>query len=43
MGVSRSTLYDLVKSGKLPTVTLMHSRRIERKAIERYIASHTRP
>lgn len=41
MGVSRSTLYALVKSGELPTVAVNRSRRIDRKAIERYIASHT--
>lgn len=37
MGVSRSTIYELMRSGELDSVLIRSSRRIPVAAIERYI------
>jgi len=37
MGVSRSTIYELMRSGELESVLIRSSRRIPIVAIERYI------
>jgi excisionase family DNA binding protein len=37
MGVSRSTIYELMRSGDLDSVLIRSSRRIPVAAIERYI------
>lgn len=36
----RSTLYDLMKSGDLPYIKFLGTRRVEQSALEEFIARH---
>lgn len=39
LGISRATVYDLLRRGELASVRIRNSRRIPRSALEDYIAS----
>jgi len=44
MGMGRSAFYNLINTGKIPTVTVNHTRRIDRRDLRVYIARHkTKP
>jgi len=41
LGVSRSTIYELMNCGKLESVRVMRSRKIRRTCLERIVAEGT--
>lgn len=38
LGVGRTTVYELIRSGELPSIRIRRGRRVTRAAIEAYLA-----
>jgi len=41
LGVGRTTVYELIRSGELPSIRIRRGRRVTRAAIEAYLADRT--
>jgi len=40
LGVSRATLYQLIRAGKMPSVKIGRSRRIHAEALRKWVTQH---